>query len=110
MSNNIKFTTCNFRTKKGVEILKGEKVALTFNVKAKGKDEILPHYVRMTADDGRTIITKNFAGVGIRRPSMQKLEYWSMDSVCKSVFGYEIEPDGWDHYGSPSWLLALGFI
>ena len=43
-------------------------------------------------------------------PSERKLEKWSGDSVAGSVFGHQVKPDGWDSEGSPSWLLALGFI
>ena len=45
-----------------------------------------------------------------REPSLKKLENWSNDGVCQSVLGERVEPDGWDSYGSPSWLLALGMI
>lgn len=45
-----------------------------------------------------------------KTPSMASLEKWSMDSICKSVAGKRVEPDGWDDVGSPSWLLALGLI
>ncbi len=43
-------------------------------------------------------------------PSMKKLEEMSMDSICESVLGENVEPDGFDSKGSPSWLLALGLI
>ncbi len=29
---------------------------------------------------------------------------------AKSVFGAQVEPDGWDAKGAPSWLLAIGVI
>jgi len=38
------------------------------------------------------------------------LEEVAMDSICPSLLGYDVEPDGWDEEGSPSWLLALGLI
>ncbi len=41
-------------------------------------------------------------------PSMDELEEAVNDGVCPSVAGHSVEPDGWDHEGSPSWLLALG--
>lgn len=43
-------------------------------------------------------------------PDEDELEELVVDSVCPSVFGDEVEPDGWDQDGSPSWLLALGLI
>lgn len=45
-----------------------------------------------------------------KTPSMKSLEKWTFDSVCKSVTGKRVEPDGWSDDGSPSWLLALGMI
>lgn len=45
-----------------------------------------------------------------RAPSMEKLGEWSFDSVCKSIGGEIVEPDGWDENNSPSWFLALGMI
>ena len=29
---------------------------------------------------------------------------------CETLRGDVIEPDGWDHEGCPSWLLAVGLI
>lgn len=42
-------------------------------------------------------------------PSMNQLEKWSYDSVCKAIDGTMVEPDG-EHDGVPSWLLAMGLI
>ena len=104
----------DFATKKGVEIKAGEEVTLSFDVK--GKDGIrdynqyLASYVRLRAKDGRMIITRDLKGAGLRVPGMKQLDRWSWDSVVESVFGTNIEPDGWSYDGSPSWLLALGLI
>ena len=108
-----KVTKRNFRTRKGVEIAEGTRVELTFDVKY--KDGIRdggfhPGYVRMRASDGRSIVTHDFKGAGLRVPGMKQLEHWSWDSIAESVFGTEVEPDGWSYDGSPSWLLALGLI
>ena len=46
----------------------------------------------------------------IKNPSFKSLEKWSKDSVCKSVFGNKVEPDGFGPEGEPSWLLAVGLI
>lgn len=46
----------------------------------------------------------------IHSPGMEDLEEWVCDSICESVLGEQVEPDGWDEHGSPSWLLALGMI
>lgn len=45
-----------------------------------------------------------------RAPSLDSLQEAVCDGVCESVAGHSVEPDGWDHEGSPSWLLALGMI
>lgn len=45
-----------------------------------------------------------------KAPSLAKLELWDEEGICKSVAGHRVEPDGWDHVGTPSWLLALGVI
>ena len=46
----------------------------------------------------------------IKNPSDRSLEKWTIDSVCKSVFGNNVEPDGYGPEGEPSWLLAVGLI
>lgn len=43
-------------------------------------------------------------------PSMEELEEYASDSVCQSILGENVEPDGYDEHGSPSWLLALQMI
>jgi len=43
-------------------------------------------------------------------PSMRQLEEWTFDSVCESLLGETVEPDGYSSDGAPSWLLALGLI
>jgi hypothetical protein len=43
-------------------------------------------------------------------PSLESLEEWTNDSICESILGEPVEPDGYDEYGSPSWLLALQMI
>lgn len=103
-------TKKHFKSKKGTIINTGERVTLSFDIKSKSTGEPLPCYVRMTTEDGRRISTANFKAAGIRVPSLPTLERWSSDSICKSIFGDTVEPDGWDSNDSPSWLLALGLI
>ena len=43
-------------------------------------------------------------------PEMDELEEANNDGVCPSIGGEQVEPDGWDSNGAPSWLLALGLI
>ncbi len=45
-----------------------------------------------------------------KMPSMDALEEWSCDGICKTPTGKRVEPDGHGSDGSPSWLLALGLI
>lgn len=48
--------------------------------------------------------------LGIARPTLEQLQFWVYDSVCESILGEQVEPDGVDQYGSPSWLLAEGLV
>jgi hypothetical protein len=43
-------------------------------------------------------------------PDYEQIEEWVGDSVCESLGSDEVEPDGCDSDGRPSWLLALGLI
>jgi len=43
-------------------------------------------------------------------PEYECFEFWTFDSVCETLEGGTIEPDGWDYNGCPSWLLAIGLI
>ena len=106
----ITTTKRSFTSKKGITINEGERVTVTFTVKGKDSQEFLPNYVSLNTADGRRIVTRNFKGAGIRVPGTKTIERYAWDSVVKSVFGHNVEPDGWDHEGSPSWLLVLGLI
>ena len=44
------------------------------------------------------------------QPTIDQLEAWSMDGVAEALDGCSVEPDGTCEHGSPSWLLALGYI
>lgn len=48
--------------------------------------------------------------LGTKQPSESTLMRWDNDGYSKSIMGKRVEPDGYDEYGSPSWLLALGLI
>lgn len=43
-------------------------------------------------------------------PDMETLKEWNSDGGCESVLGNWTEPDGYDEYGAPSWIMVLGFI
>jgi len=38
------------------------------------------------------------------------MEKWVSDGIAKTPTGKQTEPDGYADDGSPSWLLALGYI
>lgn len=44
------------------------------------------------------------------RPELEELERQSNDGVVSSISGENVEPDGVDCHGYPSWILALGLI
>ena len=105
----IKTTKRSFiSSKQGVTIAAGEQVTVSFDVKRKSTGEDHPSFFRITTSDKRTIVSRSFKGIGIAVPSVAKLERFG--SIAKSVFGNQVEPDGWDSEGSPSWLLVLGLI
>ena len=43
-------------------------------------------------------------------PELEELEGWVFDSVCETLEGCMIEPDGFDFEGCPSWLLVLEMV
>lgn len=45
-----------------------------------------------------------------KSPSMNQLEKWTYDDIVKTPAGHKVEPDGYDEYGFPSWLLIVGMI
>ena len=51
-----------------------------------------------------------FIGKVVSVPGMRSLEKWTFDSVCKSVGGKKVEPDGYDPNGYPSWLLVMSIL
>jgi len=47
---------------------------------------------------------------GFMMPSRNTMEKWVNDGYAKTPTGKRTEPDGYADDGSPSWLLALGYI
>ena len=43
-------------------------------------------------------------------PPLDEIEGWVFDSVCETLDGDMVEPDGWNFEGCPSWLLVLGLV
>jgi len=67
----------------------------------------------LTDNAGNQLKTRSshfFVLFGKKEPSIKTLEKWTEDSFCKSLFGQKVEPDGFDSEGSPSILVAMGFI
>jgi len=58
--------------------------------------------------DGPTYRTRYTA---VAKPPSEKYLYSKiLDSVCKTISGKIVEPDGYDEYGFPAWTLVLGLI
>jgi len=47
---------------------------------------------------------------GFAKPSLITMEKWNSEGYAKTPTGKKVEPDGYAEDGSPSWLLALGYI
>jgi hypothetical protein len=43
-------------------------------------------------------------------PDEDELERLVCDSICPSLTGESVEPDGHDSHGAPSWMLLLGLV
>lgn len=96
-----------FSLKDGTQIPSGIDCALSFNEERPTLTTITPTGFRaFRLATGK--LPRFFAE--IEAPTMEELEEANSDGVCPSVFGEQVEPDGWDADGSPSWLLALGMI
>lgn len=79
------------------------------------KHPAVDYILTVRTDDGRRV---SFSAVKahstldgfMKEPSMKTLKKWVNDSVCKSLRGKNVEPDGYDSEGFPSWLLVLNLI
>lgn len=105
MKSTVKKT---MKTKSGIVIEFGEVVEVQ---KHKDFDNILT----VNTEDGRTISTRAYIAhtklTGFKQPPSERtLEKWVADSVVSSITGQRVEPDGYDKYGFPSWLLVIGLI
>ena len=47
---------------------------------------------------------------GFTKPSLITMEKWNSEGYAKTPTGKKVEPDGYAEDGSPSWLLALGYL
>ena len=57
-----------------------------------------------------TNLHKYFGSRFKKMPSISYLQKQELDGVCSTVNGKRVEPDGFDEFGAPSWLLVLGLI
>ena len=61
------------------------------------RDDGFPEYITWNGEDYET-------------PDLEQIRRWVFDSVCETLDGQQIEPDGKAFNGCPSWLLALGLV
>jgi hypothetical protein len=45
-----------------------------------------------------------------KAPTVKTMEKWCNNGIAKSIGGKNVETDGWDEKGTPSWVLAAGLI
>lgn len=95
-------------SKSGKIIQAGAIVTLAFDVQSKSGG-LCTSIFSMTAQDGTRVLSRDFSKVGIKVPSLAKLEKYSDDGIASTPFGGRTEPDGWAE-GAPSWLLVMGLI
>ena len=51
-----------------------------------------------------------WSGERFYTPQFEAIDLWVHDSVCETLDGQQVEPDGVGPIGCPSWLLALGIV
>ncbi len=97
------------KTKDGRTFAKGQSVDVQFF----GDTELGHRFCRLIFDCGQiTTKIKNLPDTvkGVGLPSEFRLEQWHDNGIAKTPTGKTVEPDGFASDGSPSWLLALGYI
>lgn len=94
--------------KDGTVIEAGEKGTLRFNEQTP-RQAVVDFDVRPNTKLGCRLLGDYFGRPFMKEPSMSALENMG-DGIAKSVTGKKVEPDGYGPDGSPSWLLALGYI
>jgi len=114
VSHHLTFTTTTLKdvkSKKGFEIKSGEDVVLEWTP----KDYRVTYIYKISGGNENKIavLTQNLykyvRGVS-KPPSLSALERMVNSGRSKSVVGKTVEPDGVDPYGSPSWLMVMGYI
>jgi hypothetical protein len=109
-------TRKELKSKSGVIIQPGTIVSITFK---ENSDQNA--YIEMAGLSLNTPASKPYMAIPIKlmnvyftgcskMPSMNTLEKASDAGICTTVFGSRVEPDGYDQFGAPSWMLVLGII
>jgi len=99
----------DLKSKKGVEIKKGDTVVVKWLPENYNKS-----YIYKANTDERIAVPTQALHIcvsGVRKaPSMSQLEKQSDNGIVTTVAGKKAEPDGTDSYGSPAWTLVLGVV
>lgn len=116
----ITYLECNLTEDKNIRLKNGKKFMLPAGALVQllpNKETALLCDVRLFDENGEVVkfsatwqSALTLFNVGVEIPKLDDLNRWVWDSVCDSVAGEQVEPDGWDSNGYPSWLLALGMI
>lgn len=101
MENETFDTLLSFKLKSGERVPVG--CDLTWTGRGGAQVEYEGRTIKISAKTAAKVLEVDF-------PSDEDLARWVCDSLVYSVMGEQVEPDGYDCYGSPSWLLALGII
>jgi hypothetical protein len=57
------------------------------------------------------VVGRGGEGIPVEEPpDREELERIILDSMCPSITGHDVEPDGHDPHGAPSWMLVLGLV
>lgn len=95
-----KTLTKDIRLKSGDVLVKGTKVSVK---------PIVGYDRGCTINNGIRDYRVSYSSV-FKVPSENCIEHAISDGVCSTPAGCRTEPDGYDHYGFPSWLLVMGMI
>lgn len=95
-------TKLPIKMKSGHEIPAGSHVEITF------EQQNYRYIIHLRHDNNNFKVSSSvLSKLKIKQPSVKTMMKWEFDGISKSVFGKQVEPDGHDEYGSPSWTLLL---
>jgi hypothetical protein len=103
------------KLKDGRTFPKGSQVEIKFFGDKDNGHKICEVHVLGSTDMSNTTYKTSIANLpttvsGFTKPSNATMEKWVSDGIAKTPTGKKTEPDGYADDGSPSWLLALGYI